>query len=179
VSASPTFRLYDHSLLILNLIFARRNYGPGIGTSFSAKQHTMEFSPLYSRIKRCTPTALVQQCLFAWQRRHGIPSTNRETSTSTSLNPQTTMTFSARRKEEVKRTYNYSLLAMPRASLWKMNYLFHTELAQPHQPIVKATDQFKHFCKTVINRFALKNVIIQPLKINCYVHNITNFDNIN
>lgn len=33
---------------------------------------------------------------------------HRETFTSTSLNPQTTMTFSARRKEEVKRTYNYS-----------------------------------------------------------------------
>jgi len=43
----------------------------------------------------------MQQCLLAWQRRHGMPSAKRETFTSTSLNPQTTMTFSARRKEEV------------------------------------------------------------------------------
>ena len=144
--------------LILNLIFAQHNYGPWMGglvpTSFSAKQHTMEFSPLYGHIKRCTPTAPVQQCLLAWQRRHDILSESCETFTSTSLNPQTTMTFSTRRKEEVKRTYNYSMLAMPRASLWKMNYLFHTELAQPHQPMVKAPDQLEHSARrTAINTF--------------------------
>lgn len=58
------FGPYDRSPLILNLIFPRRDYGPRTGYLRSFKQHTMEFSPLYHRIKRCTPTALAQQCLL-------------------------------------------------------------------------------------------------------------------
>lgn len=50
-----------------------------------------------------------------------------------------------------------------------MNYLFHTELAQPHQPAVKAPDQFEYLQKGQGSIDLLsKNVRIGLEKINCY-----------
>lgn len=140
--------------LILNLIFARRNYGPRTGTQRLLVPSSARWT--FRRIIRphkAMPTttgsgATMSLSLTKAPRYILSASAARETFTSTLLNPQTTMTFSARRKEEVKRTYNYSTLAMPRALLFgKMNYLFHTELAQPHRPMVKAPDQIEHFCE--------------------------------